>query len=243
MTSIAILIECDPGTTLGGSCFRDVHNMANHLIVNKVMNASNIHLFTTSTPKIKIDGVNYYETIKLLNTLFTDEYDLVIILISGHGYSVSDTNNDEMDGRDEAINIGYTISDDIIYEKFIRGINYKKMIAFSDTCHSGTMFDLPYQLTNDKYVKITKRADEFNNLAISLSACNDNQLSMCDVGENTGFGGSLTTALLNINNCLTNIIKSVLIQDKSLLVDEFNKVQNQLRLLNQTTVLSMTKEL
>ena len=28
MTQYAILTECDPGTTLGGSCFRDVNNMA-----------------------------------------------------------------------------------------------------------------------------------------------------------------------------------------------------------------------
>lgn len=45
----AILLECDPGNTLGGSCIRDVKNMAENLVSRCSFNPQNIHILTTNS--------------------------------------------------------------------------------------------------------------------------------------------------------------------------------------------------
>lgn len=228
----AILLECDPQNTLGGSCIRDVKNMAEHLISRCNLNKSNIHILTTNSSfqKVSLDkGYPTYSSNQFINVItnvkkMCTEYDTIIILISGHGYQIHDSNGDEQDGLDEMISVGSrNIIDDEIYLN-IRDIK-SKVIMLSDTCHSGTMFDLPkkHQSKNEK----------FGNL-ISISACSDAQLSMCDIGEKTGFGGSLTTSVLE-DGVLELLINDI--NDNNVLA-AFNKLISRLLLLNQTAVLS-----
>jgi hypothetical protein len=144
---------------------------------------TNIHILTTADRT----SCELIATIRKVKNQTTDA-STVVILLSGHGYQTRDTtdpkSSDEADGMDEMINIGgRTLTDDAIHAEISRFMC--KTILLADTCHSGTMFDLP--LAGPDTV--------LGNL-ISLSACNDSQLSMCDVGDKTGFGGSLTTAVL-----------------------------------------------
>lgn len=87
-----------------------------------------------------------------------------IIYYSGHGTQVKDYNNDEDDGRDEAFVFknGYLIDD-----KFAELLNtYFKcdnLICITDSCHSGTVWDI-------KNVKESIRKN-----ITCLSACDDNQ--------------------------------------------------------------------
>jgi Caspase domain len=238
----AILIECDPHTTLGGSCLRDVRNMATHLIDRCSFVPNNIHILTTHNNE-PIKG-NMYADIqykssrtdifKVYNDITARNPMKIIILLSGHGFSVRDNNNDEIDGRDEAINVGRRIIDDELYDGIVKECKCD-LILLTDTCHSGTMFDLNYCYKGDgKWIKSTKRNSKLNykSKIISLSACNDNQLSMCDVGDDTGFGGSLTTAILNIPDVLEDLIKINNVENA------YEKVRKSLRLLNQTVLLS-----
>lgn len=239
MNKFALLIECDPGNTLGGSCLRDVENMAKYLIAKCNFDPSNIYLLTTnSSYKPKIPNINHKLSIdmfNLFNEINNKNPHFMVILLSGHGFSIRDNNGDEVDGCDEAINIGRQVIDDEIYTNIVTKLKCNALLL-SDTCHSGTMFDIPfvYNYSTKTYTKQTKRNDIFNNKIISLSACNDQQLSMCDVGDDTGFGGSLTTAILNIDNVIETLVN---LDD---LQNIYNKIQNRLQMLNQCLIMSST---
>jgi hypothetical protein len=96
MSLYAILTECDPGTTLGGSCFRDVNNMGKYLIEKCNFNPNNIYILTTRGTRVKtrFSGVNYTND----STMIFDVYakilscnpKLIVLLLSGHGFSVCD---------------------------------------------------------------------------------------------------------------------------------------------------------
>ena len=222
----AILLECDPYNTLGGSCIRDIKNMSEHLINRCDLQQSNIHIFTTNSTFQKTMSEKYltYPANQFVNIVGNIkkgicEKDTLILLISGHGYQTSDTNRDEKDGLDEMISVGSrNIVDDEIYS-LIKDIQCNT-VMLSDTCHSGTMFDLP---NND----FTKK--KLGNL-VAISACSDSQLSMCDIGEETGFGGSLTTSVLE-----EGVLEMLVNQD---IFTAFNKIKKRLCLLNQTAILS-----
>jgi len=66
--------------------------------------------------------------------------DTLVLTYSGHGTSVVDRNNDEEDGKDEAICLydGLLIDDTIrdIFSKKKEGV---KLVFVSDSCHSGTV--------------------------------------------------------------------------------------------------------
>jgi len=66
--------------------------------------------------------------------------DVIVLTYSGHGTSVADTNNDEPDGRDEAICLydGLLI-DDVIRSMFSKKKEGVKLVFISDSCHSGTV--------------------------------------------------------------------------------------------------------
>jgi hypothetical protein len=135
-----------------------------------------------------VDSLN---VLTLMETL-SAEHQVLLVLVTGHGYSIPDRNGDEADGRDEMILVnrrGMCILDDEFYTAVQKwhasAPTFARLILLADTCHSGTLFDLPHILSADKC------------RVVSFSACADDQLSMCDLGEKTGFGGSLTTAILN----------------------------------------------
>lgn len=248
MNPFALLVECDPGTTLGGSCYRDVKNMAEHLVNRCNFKSENIYILTTS-PQENTDKFNYGNSRSLLPTLSGNSNNIFdyateiinknpsffVLLLSGHGFEVPNTNGDKMDGYDDAVNVGKMILDDDLYSNIVLKLKCPAMML-SDTCHSGTMFDLPYIWNGSQFTIYTKRNDTINYKMFSLSACSDSQCSMCDVGETTGFGGSLTTAVLNEPNVLEDLINHANI------MDGYNKIQNQLQMLGQTVVLSTSQK-
>lgn len=231
----AILVECDPGNTLGSSCIRDVHNMASYLIQNGV-NASDIIILLTDLSKKKLSNVIYSQSnqiLQIFDSINLTSNDTLIVLLSGHGFTQRDTNGDEIDGMDEVINVGFIVTDDMIYEHLILKHNLigTKMLLLADTCHSGTMYDLPYQYLTNTYIKDTKRNDVLTLNALSLSACSDTQLSMCDIGDTVGYGGSLTVALLENPDVMQKLISFIATND------DFKKIESRLKLLNQSMII------
>jgi hypothetical protein len=234
---VAILLECDPGNTLGGSCIRDVHNMANFLLDNKI--SKNIHVLLTDLSKATLKTVQYSHSkdiFKLLDKIILNKGDKMIVLVSGHGFSTRDTDGDEIDGMDEYINVGFQIKDDDLYREIViryntEGIN---IVLMSDTCHSGTMFDLPYSydVVKQTFQKISKRSDILRVNAISIAACTDSQLSMCDIGSNVGYGGSLTVGLLEYPEILLELLE--------MRYHNIIKIFDRLKKLNQQGILSIT---
>lgn len=231
---LGFLLECDPGTTLGGSCLRDVKNMEQHLKTR--CGFDTIHTFTTGG-KYGQPANKFIDALKQFATSCDNADDnLIVVLVSGHGFQTPDRNGDETDGMDEMINIGSrTIIDDELNAVVLQ---FKcKAILLSDTCHSGTMFDLPFVTTDNGKMFIDKFRNTKTTMGniISLSACSDQQLSMCDIGDLAGFGGSLTVSILE-----PNVLEDVVSFDTSRILKGYASIKNRVRKLNQQCVLSTT---
>ena len=85
--------------------------------------------------------------------------DSLVFHFSGHGMQKLDNNGDEVDGYDEAIcpldfEDRGVILDDEINETIIRPLGPGvKLHAIVDTCHSGTILDLPYLCRISRYAQ------------------------------------------------------------------------------------------
>jgi hypothetical protein len=233
--SYALLVECDPSQTLGGSCLRDVRNMANFLVSfgydpHKIYVLKTVPMTPSGFPP-DVNMRSSKDLLSIIDSLIDQKPDFMVVLLSGHGYSVNDVSGDEMDHHDEAINVGETILDDQLYDRLVKKMPCRGLLM-TDTCHSGTMFDLPYVYNNSAWVLNTKRTDLLSTQIFSLSACNDQQCSMCDVGDKTGFGGSLTTALLNLDQVMTNLLTFQHVEDTC------RRIQQHLAPLGQQLILA-----
>jgi len=74
----------------------------------------------------------------------TGRDDIAVITYSGHGTWVPDEDDDEVDGRDEAlcpydITQGQILTDDELYDIFSERKRGARIIFLSDSCHSGTV--------------------------------------------------------------------------------------------------------
>ncbi|XP_066387745.1 metacaspase-1-like isoform X2 [Miscanthus floridulus] len=119
--------------------------------------------------------------------------DSLVFHFSGHGVQKLDMNDDEVDGYNEALcpmdfERSGKILDDEINEIIVRPLGKGvKLHAIVDTCHSGTILDLPYlcRMSRTGYWQwenhsrpsgmLTKCPN--GGLAISISGCSDDQKS------------------------------------------------------------------
>ncbi len=74
----------------------------------------------------------------------TGQDDIAVITYSGHGTWVPDEDDEEVDGRDEAlcphdISQGQILTDDELFEIFSERKHGARIIVISDSCHSGTV--------------------------------------------------------------------------------------------------------
>jgi len=230
-----LLIEADNQRNLGGSCTRDLLNMDKYVsqfTTNTsiqrgqtcVLSIDNSSLLKSkfTTKNIIFDKLSNYKTVFNTFTNNVRAKDYVIILISGHGYQCPSRTSEEVDRMDEFISYGGGfILDNELFSLLVSKL-YKtsKTVCLGDTCHAGTLFDIvnPPKVTN----------------VFSISACLDNQLSSCDIGMNTGYGGSLTVHLLDMNNAIYTLLLGSPTDIKALT----NKLASKLAMLRQKPLLS-----
>jgi hypothetical protein len=127
---------------------------------------------------------------------------------SGHGGTAKDSETDEIDGFDETIlPLDYTqngqIVDDVIYANLVKPLPKGcRLTAIFDSCHSGTVMDLPYTYQCDGNVEVIEndvRKEIFKkaiNIVSSLIKGNP-----AGIAENlmSIFDGSLTSGSSNTN--------------------------------------------
>ncbi len=166
--------------------------------------------------------------------------DVLVIYYSGHGALVTDTNGDEISGKDSVIvpiNVqtqGF-INDDYIRSLLITAAPDSKILGIFDCCNSGSVCDLRYNYFDtsyranpgDKNSKLIQRTNSIvnNNYPettaniLSLSGCKDDQLSYETVMDNGKSGGALTYCLLkHIYENTPNItIEQLLLQVRGML--------------------------
>lgn len=222
-------IDCDPGITLGTSTQRDLANVIKYGVEKWGTQASKCCVCMVDgslRPAALPQGVaqmrtpDWAKAYQFVRNKMKPGQTLMV-LISGHGTQVPDQNGDEIDGKDEMIVVDdfIAIRDDELYKEIVlpemkRPEHLRvKLRLVTDTCHSGTMFDLliQYQETSHSPInpkswkiahrngrEIIKRIKGTIDI-LSLSACKDSELAYCDISHYGGFGGALTSTLLDTN--------------------------------------------
>lgn len=244
--TIAILLDVDPGKTLGGSTERDVINITNyiekHKLVKEVYIFSN-HLKSKLNPFSKekksrhfvIFGRTIEQQIKTILDRHKLQMDSVFVYISGHGYQTLSRERDEKDNRDEYVRTGkQMIIDNLFWKMFIKDMDPSiSFLGICDTCHSGSMFDLDFEWNDSSktWISSSNRKPVYKK-AFSLGACMDSQLENCDIGNTCGFGGALTVQLLD-----QNLIKDLFMFTKLDLIYVWKKISKKLRVFRQQPVI------
>ena len=203
---IGINYKNDPSNELFG-CINDVKNIKNRLLTNG-FNESDITVLTDLTEQkpTKTNIIN--ELTNLIKA--TEENDLSFFSISGHGSNIKDSNNDELDGYDELV---YTIDKKFLIDDNLKTIilELKKgaiLFAFFDTCHSGTMLDLPYIfMDNSSYDNYSVNIKNLETLGsvIAITGCADYETSADTVIDDIACGAATNALLesLNKNKAIT----------------------------------------
>ncbi|AOM63414.1 hypothetical protein [Heterosigma akashiwo virus 01] len=160
---------------------------------------------------------------------------------SGHGTYVPDKNNDETDGKDEAIvPVDCSlITDDVFYNMFNSPENKVKVLfTLFDSCHSGSVVDLPYSIDCDMNTYVHSKHEPLNvnddrTTVICLSAAKDSEYAS-DSTINFPNNGALTGAF----------IYTIRLYGFSLTYEQLlTSISNVLYDAHQTAILSSNKPL
>jgi hypothetical protein len=164
-------------------CIHDAMRIKNMLVNSLGFSDEHIYILTDENENV----TSHREIKKILESLKNKSLrtsDELWIYYSGHGNSVIDTNGDENDGKDSVIlpsdymENGY-ISDDDLHE-WSRDIQCKILMIF-DSCHSGTIADLPWKFTyrepSDVLIERERDIEIKNKHIFTLSGSTDAQKS------------------------------------------------------------------
>ena len=130
------------------------------------------------------------------------EGETIVFCYSGHGTYTMDKTGDETDGNDECIvpcDINLITDDElkaIIDATLPKGVN---LVCFFDSCHSGTMMDLPFSYSADSNYETRVTNNKTTNTSgnvVMISGCLDEQTSM-DSNYGGKWAGAMTTAFSN----------------------------------------------
>jgi len=213
----------------GTSSYRDANNITT--IAKEKWDAKTL-ILTDNTKNIKSkDCLKINNKKHFLLTLenqvkdFSKTHD-VLFTISAHGYSRRGGN--EADHRDEYIRIGgQSVLDHEIRNSFYRYMDDSCLsLCLVDTCHSGTMLDLPWCSTDGKNFKKVEQKLVIKPQSFCISACNDNELAGEDISDFGGFGGKLTCIFLdyfNKNYTKFDIVKFYLFVSKTFVSQRYQR--------------------
>ena len=187
-------------------CINDVINMRNY-IQEEGYSEENIRVMTeaSNVPNLVPTAINIVNGFDWLCDGVNSETEL-FLHYSGHGGSIRDYTNDEMDKKDETIcPVDYSrsgqITDDLIRTRLIDRLpSGCKLTCIFDCCHSGTILDLKYNWVGHPkipgaYRLIVDRPSETPASVLALSGCRDEQYS-ADTFEAGQSQGAMTFAFL-----------------------------------------------
>lgn len=191
---IGINYENTPSQLNG--CINDVSLIGNHI----KSKGFSVTLLTDKTENKPTKNNIITELENFLSSSL--ENDVLYFHYSGHGSNVVDINNDELDRKDETIVSKdlQNITDDelvsIIRKKLPKN---RTLIAVFDSCHSGTVLDLKYNVEyveNSQTLRISDSAKytDIDPNIIMISGCRDSQFSE-ECLTSTGVNGLLTWGL------------------------------------------------
>ncbi len=147
-------------------CHNDVRNMLEYLITKEGFLRKNIAILMDDGKHVHPTHDNIMNAYK---TIIEQSMpgDTVFLHFSGHGGQIIDESGDEDDGFDETIipvdfeTAGHILDDtlcDEVVKKFRKGVH---VTALMDSCHSGTVLDLPYYFNGEGGVDAMERLEQF----------------------------------------------------------------------------------
>jgi len=232
-----------PQLRLNG-CVNDAFNIKEMLLNRFDVPNSNITLLTDDNSAIVKEP-----TVKNIKSAFADlvkkagdgEAKVIFVSYSGHGTQTPDSKKDadfEEDGKDECWVPSDFKKAGLFKDDHIRKFLLEKLpeniicIIVSDSCHSGSMADLPlvYNPTNKKVKNAKTNVNNIDADLIQISGCMDPQYS-----EELKINGKVSGVL---SHCITQFFK----KGKTLkqLVDESNATCRKLK-LSQVPLVSVNK--
>lgn len=191
----------------GTSSYRDANNI---IKISKEKWEAETLILTDNTknikgPSVKIKNKNHFlSTLEEQAKKYSKTYD-ILFTISAHGYSRRGSN--EVDNRDEYIRVnGQHVLDHEIRNSFYKNMDDSCLsLCLVDTCHSGTMLDLPWASMDGKNFKKTEQKLIIKTNSFCISACNDTELAGEDISDFGGWGGKLVCIFLDYFNKNNNI--------------------------------------
>jgi len=137
-------------------CHDDVNNMKNYLISTQGFREDELLILMDDGHHPAPTRENMISAFRRI-TEYSQPGDVVFVHYSGHGGQVVNTTGDEESGYDSSLvpvdyqSAGQIIDDeilDILVKPMKAGVH---VTAVMDSCHSGTVFDLPYKLKLNAY--------------------------------------------------------------------------------------------
>ncbi|CAL1701735.1 unnamed protein product [Somion occarium] len=191
-------------------CVNDANNVRRFLTRYYHYKDEDIVLLTddSTNPRALPTKANIIDAMKWL-VCDAQPNDSLFFHYSGHGGQVKDIDGDEVDGYDEVIfpldykNAGY-ILDDLMNSTMVSPLPAGcRLTALFDSCHSGSMLDLPYLYHTDGRVKggqvspsHVKRKGSHADV-ISWGGCMDSQTS-ADTFESGAAAGAMSYAFMTV---------------------------------------------
>lgn len=188
MVKIALIIginysKLDISVQLNG-CIYDARRIYKTLLDHLGFSTDTIYMLTDDNEEQQPTKQRIWDVLEKVKKETTKPEDELWIYYSGHGNTIFDTNGDEKYGRDSVIlpmdylKQGY-ISDDEIHV-WLRSIQCKVCMIF-DSCHSGTITDLPWNFTyrepGEVLIEKVSEIEMDNQQIYTLSSSSDSQLS------------------------------------------------------------------
>ena len=170
-------------------CINDTLNLKNFLVNNKFFLENELTLMNDDCKDElypnKQNMLNAFESLVKFANDNSDKSNIYMFLsYSGHGAYIRDTSGDEDDGRDEVLcpldcdTNGYIV-DDYLKKNFIDRLpSNVNLVLMIDACHSGTAFDLKYNMVvnNSNTYKMTRDTHSKCSV-VMISGCTDLQTS------------------------------------------------------------------
>lgn len=171
--------------------------------------------------------LNSFDT--LVSKATNEQYNELWFSYSGHGSYITDLNGDENDKCDEVLcPLDYStagmIDDDCIYTNLVVKLpSSATLFMLSDSCHSGTVFDLPYLYTTSLINNNNKNTHVAN--IMSISGCRDDQTS-ADAYIAGRYEGAMTWSFLNtLSNTGYNVkLRDLVEKMRTLLLNNYTQI-------------------
>lgn len=204
-------------------CHNDIYAMYNMLVAQYGYHPEHITILMDDS--LSRTQPTRQNIVNALNTLVSQQENTskICVVYSGHGSYQTDTNQDEADRRDETIVPCDVYEAGMMTDDFLKSQFWSRLTVdipvtcIFDSCHSGTILDLPYTVTpTTTTLALPLPSTPIVPTIISVSGCLDAQVSnsVYNLAKSQSWQGLLSFCLRTIlaQNNYTPTISTLLTQ-------------------------------